>query len=94
MNESSKNKADLVLFAFPDGEIISGSDEEKQRGRGRGWRFHTISSHRSHSEYINRRAEGRRQCNFPVFWHDKAEAVWRMLPNEGDATTLERMTAT
>lgn len=37
---------------------------------------------------INMRAEERRHYNFAVFWHDKAEAVWRMLTNERDATTL------
>lgn len=61
---------------------ILGSDEEKYRGwGGEEWCFHTIPTTPQWFwiYYPNRRAEERRQYNFAVLWHDKAEAVLRML---------------
>lgn len=50
--------------------------------------FNTMKSC-SQSECINIRAEEGRRYNSAVLWHDKAEAAWRTLTNEGDTTALE-----
>lgn len=90
----------MVSFHCADGEIywdvMRRSTEDGERSSAVFSAPHPLQKnpnkqkkHSSHPEYINTRAEERHVSNFSILWHDKAEADWRMLTNEGDATMLE-----